>query len=139
MTARGLVRDQVAMQPFDEPEASAEVEELGFSMFAPPRRWRSGRGANVAAIMPLAVSIVMLLVPGYFERLVSIPPDMIGIPFGLVLFTSAILWSLLGAAVIGQTRYRVMAALALTTTTIPAVAFLPLIPTLIRILMESPG
>ena len=75
----------------------------------------------------------MLWVPGYAERIRTAPPDMLGIPLGIVLLASAILWSLLGAAVIWQTRYRVLAALALATTTIPAVFLIPSIAKFIEL------
>jgi hypothetical protein len=126
-----MARDHLALQLLDESEGDVEIEEPWTSTLEPPRQWRSGKGVNLVAVLPVALAIVMLWVPGYAERIRTPPPDMLGIPFGMVLLASAILWSLLGAAVISQTRYRVLAALALATTTIPSLILIPFIATLI--------
>lgn len=78
------------------------------------------------------------MVPGYYDRLFVAPPDIIGVPFGFVLQLVTLGWAALGAAVIWQTRFRWMAALALAACTIPAVVGVILAPTLIE-LMQNLG
>jgi hypothetical protein len=99
-------------------------------------RWHAGRDAQIAVVIPFAVTAVLYVVPGYFDRLFMSPPDIIGIPFGFVLQMVTLAWAALGAAVVWQTPFRFMAALALTVCTGPAVIVAVLTPMLIGVMQN---
>ena len=65
------------------------------------------------------------------------PPDIVGLPLGVVVDALTLAWAALGAYVIWTTRSLTLAALALVTATAPAVVILILTPAAIRIWSES--
>lgn len=100
----------------------------------PSGTWRPSRQTRLLGLTPFAVALGMdLLIPGYFVGLFQTPPDIVGYPFFIVLHLAFLAWAGLGAVVLWQTRFRIMAALALTACTAVAIAGILLEPWLIRL------
>jgi hypothetical protein len=100
-------------------------------------QWRADRVWRLLVLAPFAEALVLsLLATSYFPALASKPPDMVGIPFGLVLDAILLAWAALGARVVWTTRSPIMASLAVITTTIPAMAVLPFTPAIILIMQN---
>ena len=87
----------------------------------------------IAALAPIPVAVLMAsFAPDYIPRVSSAPPDMLGVPLGLVVVTASLVWSLLGLAVVALTRSRIVAALALAVCTIPATVIIVYTPAIIE-------
>ena len=99
--------------------------------------WRASPTWKSIAVSPFVLAVALaLLTTGYVDPLFTKPPDMLGIPFGLVLDALALAWAALGAFVVWTTRSAAMAALAVTTTTVPAICVLVFSPALILIMQN---
>jgi hypothetical protein len=139
MTSLAFVRRVIALS--SQPRSDeVEVEDLGTttrkSTEGQPGRWRASRETQIAAAIPFVVTAVLYAVPGYYGRLFVSPPDIIGVPFGFVLQLITLAWAALGVAVVAQTRFRFMAALALTVCTIPAAIGVVVVARLIEIMQN---
>jgi len=64
------------------------------------------------------------------------PPDILGIPLGLVGYGLVLAWAALGARVVWTTRSPAMAALAVGITTAPAIVLLIFVPAIILIMQN---
>lgn len=139
MTSLAFVRRAIALSSPPRSD-EVEVEDLPAAIHKPadgePGSWRAGRQAEIAAAIPFVVAAALYVVPGYFDPLYVSPPEMLGIPFGFVLQVMTLAWAALGAVVVWQTRFRFMAALALTACTIPAVVGVMLGPRLIEFMQN---
>jgi hypothetical protein len=92
-------------------------------------RWRADSAWRTLSLIPFAEALLLFLFArSYFPGLASKPPDIVGLPFGLVVDAVILGWAALGARVIWTTRSQVMASIALLTTTAPAVPILLLLP-----------
>ena len=82
---------------------------------------RPGSTARTLVVSPMVATALMIAVtPGYFDRLTAIPPDWLGIPFGVALVALVNLIALLGAAVVWRLRRSRVTGLMLALTTVPA-------------------
>lgn len=96
-------------------------------------RWRADGVWRLLALTPFALS---LLTPVYFPAMFAKPPEILGIPVGLVLDVIALGWAGLGAIVVWTTTSRVMASIALVTTTAPTIVVLVFSPAIVLILQN---
>jgi hypothetical protein len=136
VTSRAFVRRLFA---FSSPAADeVEIEELSAGPYEPSQRhrgsWHAPTEAQTAAAIPFLVAAALALLPGYYDPLFSSPPDILGVPAGFVFQGVTLGWALLGALVVAQTRFRLMAVLALIVCTGPAVVGVVLMPQLIRVM-----
>ena len=99
--------------------------------------WRADRTWRTLSLIPFGEALLLaVFARSYFPPLLSKPPDIVGIPLGIVLEAIILAWAALGARVIWTTRSQAMATLALVTTTGPAVPLLLLAPALILIMQN---
>ena len=97
-------------------------------------RWRADSAWRTLSLLPFGEALLLVLfAPNYLPPLFAKPPDIVGIPFGIVLEALVLAWAALGARVIWTTRSQVMASIALLATTAPAVPLVLLGPAIIQI------
>jgi hypothetical protein len=120
-----VTQKEAAMQPIEGGTSSVAVRPE----FRASHRWR------VVALSPLWVSVPLLLITGNFELLYTKPPDILGIPAAFVFEVVGVAWMALGAAAIWQTRFPIIAAIAITFFALPSLALLVLGPIFLRGMM----
>ena len=99
--------------------------------------WRADSAWRTLSLLPFVEALLLtIFARTYFGPLVATPPDILGIPFGLVLEVVILAWAALGARVIWTTKSMAMATIALLTTTAPAVPALLLLPAIILIVQN---
>ena len=99
--------------------------------------WRADTAWRTLSLIPFGEALLLaVFARTYLPPLFSKPPDMLGIPFGIVLEAIILAWAALGARVIWTTNSQAMATIALVTTTAPAVPLLLLTPAIILILQN---
>lgn len=102
--------------------------------------WRADRAWRTLSLIPFGEALLLaVFARSYLPGLMAEPPDIVGIPFGIVLEVIILAWAALGARVIWTTKSQAMATLALVTTTGPAVPLLLLTPAIIMILLNLAG
>jgi hypothetical protein len=100
-------------------------------------RWRADSAWRTLSLIPFGEALLLaVFAQNYFGPLFAKPPDIVGIPFGLVLEVLILAWAALGARVIWTTKSMAMATIALLTTTAPAVPALLLLPASILIIQN---
>jgi hypothetical protein len=72
----------------------------------------------------------------YLPGILGKPPDIVGLPLGLVIDVLALLWAALGAYLIWTTRSLTVASIALLAATGPAVVVLIFAPAAMRIMVN---
>jgi hypothetical protein len=81
--------------------------------------------------------VVLVLVPGgYYDPVFAKPPDILGVPLGLVVAGIAMLWMLIGLAMVWRARTRSVEFIALVVFAIPATIVIVLAPPLILIMQN---
>jgi hypothetical protein len=101
--------------------------------------WRAPALRRVAALAPFAVALAIpLLATNYFSRGVSKPPDIFGLPLGIVVEGLILGWAALGALLIWTTGSRVAATLAMAFITLPSLIALLLWPAIVLVLQNLP-
>ena len=99
--------------------------------------WRADSVWRTLSLIPFAEALLLAVFPqNYFGPLFAKPPDILGIPLGLVLEVLVLAWAALGARVIWTTKSQGMATIALLATTAPAVPVLLLLPAIILIMQN---
>ena len=100
-------------------------------------RWRADSAWRTVSLIPFGEALLLFVFAGsYLPGLASKPPDIAGLPLGLVLEAITLVWAALGARVIWTTRSQAMASIALLATTGPAVPLLLLLPAIISIMQN---
>ena len=91
--------------------------------------------ARALALSPFVVTALMIvLVPGYLDRLLAEPPSWLGIPFGVALVGLMDFVALIGATFIWENRGPIVTGLALALTTAPAIVMTIMIGPLIAVM-----
>lgn len=99
--------------------------------------WRADSTWRTLSLIPFGEALLLAVFPqNYFGPLFAKPPDILGIPLGLVLEVLVLAWAALGARVIWTTKSQGMATIALLATTAPAVPVLLLLPAIVLILQN---
>ena len=112
-------------------------KDLGRAPAAAAKRWRAPVPARIASLVPFAVAIVLQLVaPRLSGALLMPPPDLLGVPFPVVVEALTLGWAVLGALVVWTTGSRLAVMLALGFLTIPSMFVLILGPAVILILQN---
>ena len=100
-------------------------------------RWRADSAWRTLSLIPFGEALLLAVFPkNYFGPLFAKPPDVLGIPLGIVLEVLILAWAALGARVIWTTKSQAMATIALLATTAPAVPVLLLLPAIVLILQN---
>jgi len=106
-------------------------------MHEAPSKSRSRVPARITAFTPFWVLIVATVAsPTYFGPMFAKPPDWLGIPLGVVMDAIAMVWMLIGVALIWDARSRLVEALVLFWFTIPATLVVVFSPALILIMQN---
>src|SRR5262245_20180899 len=101
------------------------------------RPWRADRVWKAISLVPFFEALaISVFTASYFSPLYSKPPDIVGVPFGLVLEVALLAWAVLGAAVIWTARSPAVATLAVLATTAPAMVLQIFIPGLVLIMQN---
>ena len=102
-----------------------------------PSRSRARWATRITAFTPLWVLIVASVAsPTFFGPMFAKPPDWLGIPLGVVMDAIAMVWMLIGVALIWDARSRLVEALVLFWFTIPATLVVVFSPALILIMQN---
>jgi hypothetical protein len=104
------------------------------------RPYRSGILSRALSFLPLAVLVAMtFFAPRFSEPMFGKPPDVLGIPLGVVFQGLAMLWMLWGVLVVWRARSRLVESLGLMLFTIPATVAVVYGPAIILILQNLNG
>ena len=102
-----------------------------------PARWRASGAAKIASLAPFLVAVALqLFAPVYFAPMLVRPPDILGIPLGVVAGALILAWAALGTLIVWTTHSRLAAAMALAFLTLPSIFALILGPAIILILQN---
>ncbi|HET9851790.1 MAG TPA: hypothetical protein VFP56_04705 [Candidatus Limnocylindrales bacterium] len=113
---------------------SAEMDQVSAAARVP---WRAPAGARLASLAPFFLAVALqLFAPRYFPPLFAAPPDVMGVPLGVIVGALALAWAAFGALVVWTTHSRVAAALALAFLTLPSMFALLLGPAVVLILQN---
>lgn len=89
---------------------------------------------RATAFTPLIVGTILFVAPiHYFDPMFVRPPDLLGIPAGVLLLVLAAGWMLIGVGIVWNTGSKLTQMLALTLFTIPATILVVMGPALMRI------
>ena len=104
---------------------------------ATARLARSRLAIRLASLTPLWVQIVAsLLFQTYFKPMVTGPPEILGIPLGVVIAAIAMVWMLIGTVLVWDQRSPFVAVLALMVFTIPSTLVIVMTPAVVLILLN---
>ena len=90
--------------------------------------------ARLIALMPLWLLVLTALASSDFGVIFTKPPDVVGLPLGVVVESVAALWTLAGLAIVWRARSPIVESLALMVFTIPATVVVGITPALIQII-----
>lgn len=111
--------------------------ETGAAVVAPPRQWRAPAAARVSSLAPFLLAIALqLFAPVYFQPLLAKPPEILGIPLGVVVGALILAWAAFGSIIVWTTHSRLATALALAFFTVPSIFAMILGPAVILILQN---
>ena len=92
---------------------------------------------RLTAFTPLWVLIITTIAsPTYFEPMFAKPPDILGIPLGVVVDAMAMLWTLIGVVLIWDTVSKLVQGLVLFLFTMPATLVVVLAPAAVLIMQN---
>jgi len=97
---------------------------------------RQRLGYTIASVPFVLLVILQLIAPGFMEPLFSNPPEIIGLPAGIVALLAVMIWAALAFAVIRAFDSVAGSALALIAFTIPSVVAIILLPAVILIVQN---
>jgi hypothetical protein len=102
------------------------------------RPWHPGLAGRLAALTPLWAQIIGTAAwPTYFPAMVREPPDIVGIPLGVAMEGIALIWMLLGTAVVWNARTQSTGLLGLLFFTTPATILAVFTPALVLLLQNA--
>lgn len=129
LTAPGhhLRREEPVPRPVDVGAADALVSSSGPTV-----------GPRVAlGLLPLWLwALMVVITPGFMDPVFSNPPAVLGLPAGLVMALIAIVWMMLGVAVLYRTSTMLGALVAFLVFTVPAVFVVLMAPAMILIVLN---
>jgi hypothetical protein len=103
------------------------------------RPWRASPGRRLASLAPFGLALaIAVLARTYFGVGMGEPPDILGLPLGLVLEGIVLAWAALGALIIWTTGSRAAASLAMVFITLPSMLAIIFTPAVILILQNLP-
>jgi hypothetical protein len=106
------------------------------SIVAPRPAGRLRAIARLIALLPLWLLVLTAVASNDFVVVFSRPPDVAGLPLGVVLETIAVLWTLGGLAIVWRARSPIAESLALILFTIPATVVVGVTPAAIEIMQS---
>jgi len=114
-----------------------EAGGTGAAVLAPARPWRAPAAARLSSLAPFLLAVALqLFAPVYFRPMLARPPEILGIPLGVVVGALTLAWAAFGSLVVWTTHSRLAAALALGFLTIPSIFAMILGPAVILILQN---
>jgi len=114
-----------------------QVEPGAVSMGASSGASRLQRfGYGIASLPFVLIVLAQLIAPGFMEPLFANPPDILGLPAGIVLLFVVVIWAAMAFAVIRGSRSGPAVALALLVFTIPAIVAILYLPAMILIALN---
>lgn len=94
-------------------------------------------GRILAGLLPLWTLIIMLIAfPGFMDPVGANPPEMIGLPLGIVLAAAALVLMAIGVEVLRRASSNRVALLAFVGLTLPSAALIVVAPALIAIVQN---
>ncbi len=118
-----------------------EIEHPAAAMGRPhgPREWHASPLRRAATLAPFALALALsLLARSYFGIAAAMPPDISGIPLGMVAGGIVLAWAALGALIVWTTGSRTAASLALVFITLPSMLAVIFTPAVILVLQKLP-
>jgi hypothetical protein len=106
------------------------------SIVAPRPAGRLRAIARLIALLPLWLLVLTAVASNDFVVVLSRPPEVAGLPLGVVLETIAVLWTLGGLAIVWRARSPIAESLALLLFTIPATVVVGITPAAIEIMQS---
>jgi hypothetical protein len=113
------------------------VEPAPASMTSSSRATRLQRVGYAIAGIPFAMILVaQVLAPGFLEPIFANPPEIVGLPAGIVLLFVAAIWASLAFVVIRANPSGLGIAVGLLVFTVPAILAILYLPSTILIVLN---
>jgi hypothetical protein len=93
-------------------------------------------GYAIASLPFVLIVVAQLLAPGFMEPIFANPPDILGLPAGVVLLFAVAIWAALAFVVIRAFRSGLGIALGLLVFTVPSIAAIHYLPATILIVQN---
>lgn len=103
------------------------------------RAWRASWIRRAASLTPFGLALALWFVARtYVGHALTKPPEVIGLPLGLVAEGLVLAWAALGVLVTWTTASRMAAALAMVFMTLPSMLAIIFTPAIILIMQNLP-
>jgi hypothetical protein len=93
-------------------------------------------GYAIASLPFVLIVIALLVAPGFMEPIFANPPDILGLPAGVVLLFAVAIWACLAFVVIRAFRSGLGIALAVLVFTVPSIVAILYLPATILIVQN---
>jgi hypothetical protein len=102
-----------------------------------PRAMPNAAGRVVAGLLPLWILLFQLIAfPGWMDPVLANPPEVVGLPGGVLLVVAALAVMAIGIEVLRRTSSNRTALLAFLALTVPAAAVVIVAPALVLIVQN---
>jgi len=120
-----------------ESTVAKRVDPGSVALTVPPERTGLRRlGYAIAGLPFIVILFAAVFAPGFFEPAYANPPEILGLPAGIVVLFLAASWASIAFLAIRQTRSGIGIALALLAFTIPSTIVIILVPSVILVVLN---
>jgi hypothetical protein len=123
-----------------ETTVARRVDSGSVALVASPERTGLMKLGYAIASLPFVLTVVLQLVaPGFMDPITSNPPEILGLPLGIVVLFAVAIWASLAFVVIRAFRSPVGIAVGLLVFTVPATVAIVYLPAAILIIQNLNG
>jgi hypothetical protein len=120
-----------------ESPVAKRVDPGSVALVASSERSGPRRLGYAIASLPFAlILLVPIIAPGYFEPVFANPPEIVGLPAGVIVLFLAASWASIAFLAVRETRSGIGIALALLAFTVPSTMVIILVPAVILALLN---
>jgi hypothetical protein len=120
-----------------ESTVAKRIDSGSVALAVPPERSIPSRRGYVLASLPFLVILLgPAIAPGLFEPVFANPPELVGLPLGVVVFFMAAVWGSIAFLGIRLARSRFGIAFALLVFTVPSLVAIVATPSLILAILR---
>ncbi len=120
-----------------ESTVAKRVDPGSVALTVPPERTGLRRlGYAIAGLPFIVILLAAVFAPGFFEPAYANPPEILGLPAGIVVLFLAASWASIAFLAIRQTRSGIGIVQALLAFTIPSTIVIILVPSVILVVLN---
>ena len=113
------------------------VDPGSVALTVPPERTGLRRlGYAIAGLPFIVILFAAVFAPGFFEPAYANPPEILGLPAGIVVLFLAATWASIAFLAIRETRSGIGIGIALLAFTIPSTIVIILVPSVILVVLN---